>query len=81
MIFIASPDLNNTYGYVLCLVTLFSGSLGFGILSEVEARFEAIENTPYYKNLPLESLKISPDIRFNQFNNNPYLGIALSLNF
>ena len=78
---LSSRKFNTYIGYVCSIVSLIPISIGFGIVSEGVLRLAAVENTPYYKSLPPESLKISPTIRINQFNNTHYLGLSLSFSF
>ena len=44
-------------------------------------RISQLKKIPNYDNLKTGSLNLSPAIRINQLNNNPYFGMSLSLNF
>jgi len=61
-------------GIVFLPVAGFIWLAGYG-------RKQQIKNTPCYKRFVPESLKISPTIRVNQFNNTHCLGMSVCLNF
>jgi hypothetical protein len=66
---------------LFCTIGTIMDLIGIPILIAGIVRKSQLKETPYYQNLKLGSVNLSPKIGLNQYNGSHYFGMGLSLNF